>query len=874
MTLLYLTLAYMLGIGLGKWVWDYGLLNCDLPTWLWWIPLSLLLFTPLLHQWERDRIIVPPMRWPASAGFVPPYPPLTLTLCTGLALCLLTGILRYAAHPLTPCWTSADLAYYNLPASHAFDRQAAQLTLEGYVSTYPTREDDRQQLYVTTEKVFMNGVARPVQGVLFLQTNDSHHYGYGQSVRVSGRLTTPPDFEDFSYRQYLARRGIHSILYDAKVEPLARPLHGWWHYIYVLRARGEMLLNQSLPEPYAALANGMLLGIDGGIPDELYDQFNLAGISHVLVISGSNVALIATLALALSQRAIGPKRAVYPALTAIGGYALLVGGDAAVLRAALMGGLVVLAAAINRRSTALISLSVAGAWLTLINPLTLWDIGFQLSSMATAGLILFTPPITAWITKVLPDFQGSVLTSTQSIPRVTTPGAITPNNPTNTLFYSLIADSLIVTLAANVMVMPLIVFYFGRLSVISVAANLLVAAVQPLILLSGTVGLLIGLMRLAVVAKIFLWVTWLGLYWTTLVAQWAAQLPGASLEIATYGWGGLAITYVLIFAVRIRHLRQAWRTHTITHTITNAMTNTTWMRNLQPLMLSGLVLATGLIWGAVFTLPDGRLHVYFLNVDGGSGMLIQTPSGRQILINGSHISQRLISELGKVMPFWDRTLDLMVVTQRNSSSIDALAEIPRRLHITQAIDSYASEVESDSDIWRSSLKQTDTPVTSMQSGGWIDLGDGVALWLLWPPHGDNLDGDPGHQQSLVLKLVYNDFSMLVTGDSGLLDVHSLIGSGLPIEASLLQLESSAGNYALYDELITNVNPHMVVIHGGGNLQDNSPKAVLPHLIGSKVLQTDLAGRIHVYTDGHELWLDTEVDYWSFGSNPAGSLYLH
>lgn len=214
MTLLYLAIAYMLGISLGKWVWNYGLLTCDLPLWSWWVPFGLLLLAPILRRWEvageEDAGLT--LRWPASAGFKPPRPPISLTLCAGLLLCLFIGVLRYAVQPLTPCWAPTDLAYYNLPASQAFDSGAAPVTLEGYINAYHTQDDERYQLNIAVEKVVMGDLARPVQGMVLVQSYDRRPYRYGGAVRVSGRLVTSPDFEDFSYREYLARGGVHSML--------------------------------------------------------------------------------------------------------------------------------------------------------------------------------------------------------------------------------------------------------------------------------------------------------------------------------------------------------------------------------------------------------------------------------------------------------------------------------------------------------------------------------------------------------------------------------------------------------------------------------------------------------------------------------------
>jgi competence protein ComEC len=848
MTLLFLAVAYILGISLGKWVWDYGLLPCDLPPWFWWVPFSFLLLAPMLRRWEvageEDPALT--LRWPTSAGFEPPRPSVTLTLCVGMLLCLLIGVLRYAAQPLTPCWTPTDLAYYNLPASQAFNRGAARLTLEGYISAYPAQEDGRYQLTIVAEKIVLGDMARPVHGTMLVRSYDHRPYRYGTAVRVSGRLVTPPDFEDFSYREYLARTGVHSVLYDAEVEQLTTPPRGarFYRLLYAVRARAQNILNQSLPEPYAALASGILLGIDSGIPEDLYEQFNLAGISHLLVISGSNVALIVAVALALSQRLVGRKPAVYLVLTAIGLYALLVGAEAAVLRAAWMGGLVVFAGAINRRSTALISLAAA-ICLMLFNPLILWDVGFQLSSMATAGLILFIPPITQWVSRIVPGFQGGFLTSTHATP-TNLGDRDAPSGRASGFWYALITDSLIVTLAANVMVLPLLVYYFGRVSVISLVANLLVSAVQPMILLSGTFGLVIGLIGLAIVSKIFLWVAWLGLYWTTLVAQWAAHLPGASLEVARFGWGGLIASYALIFAVRFgklrmigHYLRQAWPI------------DMRWSGRLQPLLVSGLLLLTILVWHAVTTLPDGKLHIYFLNVDGGSGTLIQTPTGHQILVNGGPISQRLMSELGEIMPFWDRTLDIIVATQTGGRSADVLAEIARRLHVDQLLVPQTLNTEQ----WHASLASVDIPVSALSGGEWIDLGDGVALWVLRFPYTDDLTDDRSNEH-LMIRIVYGGFSFLLSGDNISRDMHSLVESGTLMPSILLQIAASQNN-AAYDELLANVNPQLTIVHGDMGLQNFTPaEHAIPQNLNKDFLQTAQVGRIHIYTDGQQWWLET------------------
>ena len=167
----------------------------------------------------------------------------------------------------------------------------------------------------------------------------------------------------------------------------------FWAAMLTFKARASQTINRILAEPYASLLNGILLGIETGIPRGLYEAFNLTGTSHIIVISGSNISLIAGILLLLGQKLVGKRSAPPLAIVGILIYTFLVGADAAVSRAAVMGLVWVIAIWVGRPGLALNSLIFSGFVLTLLNPLILWDVGFQLSFIATLGLILVVPPL-------------------------------------------------------------------------------------------------------------------------------------------------------------------------------------------------------------------------------------------------------------------------------------------------------------------------------------------------------------------------------------------------------------------------------------------------------------------------------------------------
>ncbi|RLT36439.1 MAG: ComEC/Rec2 family competence protein [Chloroflexi bacterium] len=841
MTILYLSLAYLIGIGVGHLFWDAGLMGCGFPVWPWLLPLAALPL-PFLWQSRQQAQTGPPLRWPVSAGFTPPVADWNGALAAALLLAACAGVLRYASQPDQPCAAPTDLAYYN---SRSADGGAEQpVSLSGYVDNYPTVKNGRQQLYLRVESIRVDGAEQSVAGRARLTTNVEPRYIYGQSVRVEGSLVEPPVFESFDYRAYLARKGVHSQIVRPRVSQTDGPNRGnpLFRLLYALRARGEGVINRLLPEPYAALSNGMLLGIEAGIPDELYEQFNLTGTSHVIVISGSNVAIVSGVVMALFVRLWGRRRALWPTLAGIGLYALLVGGDPAVMRAALMGSLFVVATILNRRSTALLSLGAACWAMTLLNPLTLWDVGFQFSSAATAGLILFSPGLTAGLKRLWPGIAwGGHLT-----------GGLAAQG--TLLLFGLVQDGLLVTLAANLTTLPLVVHYFGRLSLVSLLTNLLIAPVQPYIMLWGGAGVLVGLAGIDLLAQPLLWIPYLCLQWTVGMVRWSAALPWASVDVFSYGLGSLFLTYLLLFgwhwrAGLIKML--GWRPRI------SALALWRWS---SAVALPGLGIGTLLLWQVLLSRPDGTLHLWFLDIGQGDGILIQTPGGRQILVDGGSDPQRLFAQLGGVMPFWDRSLDLVVATHPDWDHMGGQLGLPERFGIEQALVSESLYENTDFDDWRRGMEDAGVSIARQSQGGWIDLGDGVALWVLWPLTEDAMppvDDDDKNERSLVLRLVYGEFSTLLTGDAGLPAEKAMGDKGQPLAAHILKVGHHGSNSSTGPDFVRAVQPEIAVIQVGENRYGHPTAEVLATLSGRLLLRNDLHGRIHVRSDGTQMWVETE-----------------
>ncbi|HHB91092.1 MAG TPA: ComEC family competence protein [Anaerolineae bacterium] len=573
-----------------------------------WLLLPVLVLAPMLW-WgrHRRRVLIP----------------------TVVVLFLLLGAWRYLSHPFEPCFPPDALVHH-----HAADPYGRPRVMEGVIVSYPVVRESGAQYVVRMDAIWDGEEKLPVSGRALVRT-DQVGFQYGDRVKVRGVPMAPPTFPGFDYRRYLARRGVHTLVRRAELHLLARdqgnPLLA---ALYAVRARASALLDQLMPQPYAALANGMILGIESGIPRDLYEQFNLTGTSHVIVISGSNIALVSAILLLLFSaiaRGRKPLAAIFT-LAGIGLYVLLVGADAAVMRAGIMGGLYVIATALNRQSAAIISLFIAGLAMLLINPLTLWDVGFQLSFMATLGLILFSQPLQArW-----DRWAG------QRLPRLA-------NN--------LLAEGLLITLAAQITTMPLVVHYFGRLSIISFLANLLIIPVQPPILIAG--GLAIPLAAVFFpLGQLIALIPWASLWWTVFVVERMAAIPWGSVEVGAFG-RLLAAWYYILFLVGF--LWWLFRQEQGARALIPPRYRPALVR---AAMAAGVIL--GFLWvGATAwaARPDGRLHVRLLGLGERAVWHLTTPSGRRVLLVDDAVGEAPLAAILRTLP-GGGSVDLLILENR------------------------------------------------------------------------------------------------------------------------------------------------------------------------------------------------------------------
>ena len=385
------------------------------------------------------------------------------------------------------------------------------ITFEGEIVSRPETDYKKQKVVVLYEgeKVLISVPRYP-------------KYKIGDVIKIEGEIVEPGLIEDFDYGKYLKKDRIFSVIFRPesveKVGEVRSTKYYFLNVLYSISDSFEVALNKSLPEPHAALASGLILGIKRNIPDDLTDDLKITGLTHIIALSGYNVTIIISLLSIMLASSIGRKRAFWVGIILVFGFVIMSGAAASVMRAMIFSILILYSHLIGRRANQTNIVLLALVLMILYNPYSLvLDVGLQLSFMAFAGIIYLSPLMEKY-------FQVSKFKS----------------------FPEWIRSGLRETLSAQLMVLPLIIYYFGTLSLIAPISNLLVLWMIPLSMGLVFVSGLVSIIYLPV-GKIVSLISWPALTYIIEITKALAKVPLASYQFSEMSLVVPIILYALIF---------------------------------------------------------------------------------------------------------------------------------------------------------------------------------------------------------------------------------------------------------------------------------------------------------------------------------------
>jgi competence protein ComEC len=668
---------------------------------------------------------------------------------------------------------------------------------------------DRARLLLDVEAIVDETERRTASGrVLVTLYGEAPPLGEGQRIAAELRLHRPVGFRNpggFDYPAQLRREGIAVVGSGRadRVRPLTADAPPWPARV---KRWAVGRIGAELPEASAALLAGLLLGERAALPRETDDAFRRAGVYHVLAVSGFNVALVSASVFALlTVVGVSRRATALAAGAALVGFALVVGAQASVIRATLMGLILLGGIFLERESQLTNALGLAALALLAWRPGDLRDPGFQLSFAATAGIVYLAAPARAALGRL------------RCPPRL--------------------AAAMGVSAAAQCAVLPVMAAHFNQLSLIGPAANLVVVP------LAGA-ATMVGLFALAAAAlselagSLALHLAW-ALVVLLRIAVWlAAAVPWALVHVPAPGPVAMA----------------AW----LLAAVLAATVSARWARR-AALLVAAAGLAAAL--GPFLAPDDGRLRVTFLDVGQGDAILVEVPDGPRLLVDGGpgagarfDVGERVVA------PFlWNRgigRLHAVAATHADADHSGGLAAVLRQFAVGEVWEN-GRWGPGHQDVV-TALERARAARRVLAAGQRLWLGDALVS-ILNPPWPGRLE--PGilgeNDHSLVLRLDWRGVSILLTGDLTASGEEWLLAHRAPLAASVLKVAHHGSRTSTAERFVGASRPLVAVVSVGARNPFRHPAPeVLGRLAdaGARLYRTDRDGAVIVETDGASLWI--------------------
>jgi len=806
MPLLYVSSAWLAGILAGS-IFPF-------PTWLLALPLPVIPLLFLMPGRRRSLAV--------------------------LVMCLLAfpgGALVYRSS-LQPL-NSTQAQYYN---------EKGSVVLEGIIDDEPEVRGASVQFKLSANGIRIADNTSPVTGGVLVRLPFYRSFQYGDMLQLSGKLEAPPQFDDFDYRGYLENKGIYSVMNypaasvigtDKGIPPLA--------WIYSLRNSLSNSLSVCLPEPQSSLARAILLGLRGSLPFDLVQSFYMTGTTHLIAISGMNLTILLGMVLALTIWIFGRRNKAYfwISLAFIWLYTALTGLPATMVRAAIMGSVFLAAELLGRQRNGLAALVLAAALMTAVEPRVLWDISFQLSFLSMLGLVIITPYFVKFTSPHGPPGQSRYMLWLKEI----------------------VVISFGTTLAAVISTWPLTALNFHSFSIVSAPATFFAMPSFPGIIVTSLLTATAGLVW-PPLGMLFGWAAWLFLSYFLLVVQVFSSVPAAYIrDVFLQPWQAVVYYCALgIVLVCIRYRLHVWNlVKSLGHSIWR-MTGTLKAIKLGPLVYPALIVLLAsniLVWTAVSMLPDGKLHLSILDVGQGECILIRTPDGHNILIDSGPDPASACIQLGKKLPFWDRRIDMLILTQFQADHIAGSLELLKRYNIgSMGIPPSVSSAVLPGEVIETA-KSRQVALHTLVHGMQLNAGSDVLLTVLNPqPEPFKGTDDDINNNSTVIRVSYGKVSFLLCADIGMEAERYLADNRADLQSDVLKVAHHGSKGSSSDDFLAIVKPASAVISAGADNRFGHPgKETLQRLAArvqrGNIFVTAVHGNIEYFTDGYRLWAVTD-----------------
>lgn len=846
--------------------------------------------------------------------------------------------LTLVSRPLLVAFFCAGLALSSIESRDVQPNRIAQMydngliasgepvELTGVVQGQPEPAPDSFYLMLRAERIRFKGSERDASGTVLLLAHARERrvreefyaleLRHGGRVRVMTTLDREDNFRNpgmFPLTEYLERKGydatgvVKSPLLIERKDDAAVFLPLAW--IYEWREGLQHDFDATFSAETAGVLEAALLGNRYNISRGAAERFRAGGTFHVLVISGLQIAFIGGLVFLITRSLTRRKLLQFLiAATFLWAYTIAVGADASVARAAMMFTLVVFAPVVWRRSNSLNVVGASGLVLLAWQPENLFDPSFQLTFLSVLAIVSFAVPVMRSMQRVgswrptretpYPPTCGRwflVLSETLFWSQRNWRAEIAASNINYRLFKTPFAAKLerwraqklvrfafaavVVSVSVQIGLLPLMLIYFHRLSIASLALNIFVGVLMAALAFAALAALLISNLSLWFASPLIILTEKINWMMIHLVDPFT-NLGVASIRLPHYsGWSaGIYVLYYLllgfiVFAVtRWNPLRPVWM-----------------MKRGNKLFSPRRIRWVTVAFGSIFAVtllhpnsaarPDGKLHIDFLDVGQGDAALLTMPDGTTLLIDGGgrpnfnpgtdegeepfERDTRSIGEGVVSQYLWSLGLDrvdYVLATHADADHIDGLDDVARNFKVRGAMVARTPADDEEYARFAATMKQTGVPVEMIGAGDVLRFGN-VSAEVLWPPPTGDESAPSRNNDSIMLLVRYGDKSLLLTGDIERQGETAVLRKGINLQCDIVKVAHHGSKTSSIEAFVSATHPSLAIISVGRTSMFGHPN---PDVVerwrasGAEVMTTGQRGTISVVTDGRDLQVSTFV----------------
>lgn len=421
------------------------------------------------------------------------------------------------------------ISYPDISPLHTLEQQ--KIVVQGVVSREPVSDGEFQNVLVHTREFSLGSTTKPVVTGVLVKTHAYPEFKYGDVVEVRGTLRVPGSIENidgrtFDYQMFLFKDRITHTLSSASAKKTGQEGNSILRGLFGLKRQFVQSIRNIIPEPEAGLLAGILLGTDT-LPKNIKDEFRVAGLSHIIVLSGYNITIVAESLLKVVSL-VSLRFAFGASFLGVILFVLMAGAGASAVRAGVMASIALIGRHFGKTYNASRALLLAVWGMSIWDPfIVLYDPSFHLSVIATCGIMYVTPIVEKYISWVTERFGLRELSAT--------------------------------TLGAQFAVLPYIVYMSGNFGIFAFPANFLVLPFVPLTMLLGFITAVFGFVSrfTGLITGI---PTYILLWWDLFVARLVSKLPFANIHLPYIPLSLLIIFYIVaayfVYRIRVKNTKQ------------------------------------------------------------------------------------------------------------------------------------------------------------------------------------------------------------------------------------------------------------------------------------------------------------------------------